>query len=202
VEDDARLLEMLRKAVRDMEFVVETALSAEEALERLDERAFDVVLTDLRLPRLSGLELCRLLRDRWPSTQAVILTGHGDLDAAQRAIRLDVVDFLVKPASLADIEAALERAMRRRRANIVLRDAEHAVSDLRNESKIGDDDSHAIRLRDLEREHILDTLARFDGNRAATASELGISVRTLYYRLAEYESTGHYLRKGDGPTKS
>jgi DNA-binding NtrC family response regulator len=160
------------------------------------------MLTDLRLPRLSGLELCRLIRDRWPSTQAVILTGHGDLDAAQRAIRLDVVDFLVKPASLADIEAALERAMRRRRANIVLRDAEHAMGEPRSDSKGCEEDSHATRLRDLEREHILDMLARFDGNRSATASELGISVRTLYYRLAEYESTGHYRRKGDGPTRS
>jgi DNA-binding NtrC family response regulator len=193
---------MLRKAVRDMEFVVETAMSAEEALARLEERSFDVVLTDLRLPRLSGLELCRLIRDRWPSTQAVILTGHGDLDAAQRAIRLDVVDFLVKPASLADIEAALERAIRRRRANIVLRDTEHATGEMLHDPKRGQEDSHATRLHDLEREHILDTLARFDGNRSATASELGISVRTLYYRLAEYESTGHYRRKGDGPTRS
>lgn len=206
VEDDAKLREMLRRAVRDMDFRVEVAASAEEALELMVAKEFDVALTDLRLPRLSGLDLCRIARERWPTTQMVILTGHGDLEAARRAIHLDVVDFLVKPAPLADIEGALERAMRRRRASIVSREAPPDMQGDPGAAPDADGGAQASvetprRLRDLEREHILDALARHDGNRSATADELGISVRTLYYRLAEYESQGFYLREGDGPTK-
>jgi DNA-binding NtrC family response regulator len=122
----------------------------------------------------------------------MILTGLGDLDAAQRAIRLDVVDFLSKPASLGDLELALNRAWRRRN-QLLERDPLHA--DATAAFAFDAESDSARNLRDVEREHILSALDRNHGNRGAAAAELGISIRTLYYRLAEYERQGWKARE-------
>lgn len=188
VEDDTRLREMLVRAVGEMEFESESASTAEAAIGILEGVEFDIVVADLRLPGMDGLEMCRVIRERWPQVQLVVLTGHGDLDAAKSAIRMDVVDFLTKPCPLRDLETALDRALRRRRNHIVV----HAVGG-EDEAPVKSDVPQS--LQDVEREHILAALARHDGNRSATADELGISVRTLYYRLSEYEHQGHFTRQ-------
>src|SRR5690606_38767188 len=68
---------------------------------------------DLQLPVMAGMDLFQQVRQRWPATQVIILTGFGDLEAAKAAIRLDVVDFLSKPCHLREVEVALDRARRR-----------------------------------------------------------------------------------------
>ncbi len=76
----------------------------------------DIVLLDLNLPGMTGMDFFRKLRDRWPITQVIILTGFGDLESAREAIRLDVVDFLTKPCHLGELEQALDRAASASRA--------------------------------------------------------------------------------------
>lgn len=199
VEDEPRLRDMLVRAVREMEFVAAGVGSAESALVALagepSEAATDVLLVDLNLPGAGGLELCRAVRERWPGRQFVILTGYGDLEAAQAAIRLDATDFLTKPVPLGDLERALARAMRRR-ANHVLPRLLRAIEEdpAAGAAATGADErgdraeSAAIppTLAELERRHIEAALARCDGNREEAAAQLGISVRTLYYRLRDY----------------
>jgi DNA-binding NtrC family response regulator len=192
VEDEPRLRDVLRRAVREMEFIVDAAPSAEAAVACLEAAPHDIVVVDLNLPGMHGLELCALVRSRWPTTQLIILTGYGDLDAAKAAMRLDVVDFLTKPCALSDLEVALDRALRRRRHHIVARVEDEAIP----ADAVGAEE--AATLDEIERRHILDALARHDGNRARAAEELGISVRTLYYRLSAYEKQGHYSRERNG----
>jgi|RhiMethySRZTD1v2_1073278.scaffolds.fasta_scaffold02218_2 DNA-binding NtrC family response regulator len=192
VEDESRLREMLLRAVANMEFASAAAGSAEAALTLLDKQPFDIVLTDLNLPGMPGMDLCERIRQRWPDVQLVILTGYGSLDAAKAAIRLEVADFLTKPTSLGDLEAALNRALRRRLSHITTRpvpamDLDEPMTD-GGASPAGDPPR---TLQDLEREHVLAALARHDGNREETAEELGISIRTLYYRLKEYSRLGY-----------
>ncbi len=184
VEDEPRLRDVLTRAIPDMGFSVCGVGRACEALDTLDEQRVDIAILDLNLPDMDGLELFQLIHERWPQTQVVILTGHGNLDAARKAIRLDVVDFLSKPASLGELEVALDRARRRR--------PDTAPPVLAEEAPAEQPPAAAARtMQDVEREHILEVLARNSGNRAATAAELGISVRTLYYRLSEYQRSGH-----------
>jgi DNA-binding NtrC family response regulator len=182
VEDEGRLRDMLTRAVGEMGFEGEAVGSGEAALRVLGQRAFDTVILDLNLPGLSGIELLATIRSRWPDVQAIILTGFGDLDTAKRAIHLDVVDFLTKPCSLAELEVALGRAAGKR-----LRARENGS---RVPPRGMDDEEAGMSLEELERKHILASLQRHDGNRAATAAELGISLRKLYYRLGEYQRMG------------
>ena len=195
VEDEPRLQDMLQRAVREMEFEVRAAPSGEAALSLLAQEPSDIMIVDLNLPGMSGLEFCEQVRTRWPAAQCIILTGFGDLDAARRAMRLDVVDFLTKPCSLGDIEVSLDRALRRHRHQVV----PAAGGALRGMplDEPADEDDHTLEA--IERRCILDALARHDGNRSAAADDLGISVRTLYYRLNTYEAQGHYRRARDMP---
>jgi len=186
VDDENRLREMLTRSVAELGFTPVAAKSAEQAVKCMEsDEDIGIALLDLNLPGMDGLDLLQKIRDRWPNTQAIILTGFGSLEAAKRAIRLDAIDFLTKPCSLGDLEAALARAHQRRQS--WLRDSTIRSVSL-NETlrrEVPQIDS-AMSLEDLERVHILAALDRHDGNRAAAAAELGISERTLYYRLEQY----------------
>lgn len=196
VEDEPNMREMLSRAAREMEFTPQAVGTAEAALTAMATDPADLILLDMNLPGLSGIEFFERINARWPQTPVIILTGYGDLDTAKRAIRLNVVDFLTKPCTLADLEAALDRALRRRmdvaRSTLGGIPAEPCPAD---EPAGAEDASGEPRtLQDHERELILQTLARHDGNREATAAELGISLRKLYYRIAEYEKQGFLSR--------
>lgn len=200
VEDEPRLRQMLIRALIEMELEPGGVGSAEAALRELEEAPRGILLVDLDLPGMPGIDLCEQVRRRWPATQMIILTGHGDLDAARTAMHLDVVDFLTKPCSLGELESSIDRALRRRRHGIVvrtlpvIRDDDEDRDDPfvsapvpgSHDSAGGQPSTRTPTLQDLERVHILAALDRHDGNRRATADELGISVRTLYYRLKSY----------------
>ncbi len=187
VEDETRLRDLLADVIPDMGFIAGTARTAEDALRILTEQTHEIVLLDLRLPSMGGMECFEQIRSRWPQTQVIIMTGHGDLDAARAAIRLDVVDFLAKPSPLKNIEESLDRARRR----IAAQPASLPVPLDTGETSPSMEDSQPTTLEESERRQILAALARNDGNRTATAVELGVSRRMLHYRLAEYQKQGH-----------
>jgi DNA-binding NtrC family response regulator len=183
VEDEPRMREMLQRASAEMGFESASAGSAEQALRILDrpqtaEQPPDIVLLDLNLPGMGGLELLDQLRQRLPSAAVIVLTGFGSLDAAKVAIRHGVVDFLTKPCRLDELEAALARARERHR-QAPPQDVPAPTSTLAAPAP-------TTTLEELERLHIEAALDRHDGNRSAAAAALGISERTLYYRLSRY----------------
>jgi len=203
VDDEQRLRDVLVRGITQMGYDCLGSPTAEDALRQMRDTPRGVAIVDLNLPGMDGMALFEKLRRGWPAIQVIVLTGFGDLDAAKNAIRLDVVDFLTKPTHLGEIEAALSRAWRRIDDAVGL-DAvqlpEPTADDL-EEDEAEDDGAVALdpavsprsgeSLDDLERRHILDTLARHDGNRRDTADALGISLRTLYYRLSQYQKDGH-----------
>jgi DNA-binding NtrC family response regulator len=192
VEDELRMREMLVRAVAELGLGVGAARTAEQALRMLDADAppWTILVLDLNLPGADGLECLQMARSRRPYLQAIVLTGFGNLAAAQRAIRLHVIDFLTKPFVLDDLETALSRAQERLRA-FATSGGNATTADL---PLVGLDGSHEAddepaTLADVERDHILAALARHSGNRAAAARDLGISERTLYYRLSQYQQS-------------
>ena len=209
VEDEPRLRDMLIQGSREMGFDAAGASSAEQAVRILERRPYPVVIVDLNLPAAGGLEFLQLVRKRWPDTQAIILTGFGNLDAAREAIRLDVVDFLTKPCALGDLEIAIGRAFQRleqihpRALDPSVEIGEEGEIDPTDRGDLEAVKSVAIPLtfapreggqtlvmEELERQAILATVHKHGGNRIAAAAELGISVRKLYYRLGEYKKKG------------
>ncbi|HEX2973690.1 MAG TPA: response regulator [Tepidisphaeraceae bacterium] len=113
VEDEPRMRELLLRAVGSWGWEVSAARTGEEALRAMEAEARQIVLLDLNLPGMGGLDCLEQMRRQWAETQVVILTGFGDLEAARRAIHLDVVEFLTKPCHLGELEQAMDRARRR-----------------------------------------------------------------------------------------
>jgi len=193
VEDEKRLREMLLRALPDMGYEATGVRTAEKALAVMEQAPHGIVVLDLNLPLMNGIELMEVLHQRWPETSVIILTGFGDLDAAQKAIRLGVVDFLSKPCGLGDLERAIDRARRRQPARPPIETViQHPPSRAAAPSHSAPAEG-PVHLADIEKSYILAALKRHHGNRNAAAAELGISVRKLYYRLAEYERAGTTL---------
>ena len=182
VEDEPRMRELLERAIKGWGFNVAVARSGEEALRLAETSAPDVAVLDLNLPGMDGLEFFGKLRQRFPQAQGIVLTGFASVEAARQAVHLEVVEFLTKPCHLGELEQALDRAIKR------LPPPHH--DQLAASSLTG---TEGMTLNELERQHILAALERNNGNRTATAQELGISRRTLYYKLEEYQKQGFHV---------
>lgn len=180
VEDEVRLRDLLSRALTGWGFQTAVARGGEEALRLNDAQPFDIVILDLNLPGIDGLETLRRLRERSPHLQAIVLTGFASIESAKKAVHLDVVEFLTKPCHLGELEQALDRALRR------MAPTPPTVLDKPDLPP----PSEGMTLDEVERQHILLALQRHSGNRTATANALGISRRTLYYKLEEYERQG------------
>ncbi len=115
VDDEPGILDSLRRLLERDGYVVSCARSAEEALGVLSRETFDVVVTDLRLPHLSGLEILRLARRMSPDTEVILMTAYGQIEDAVEAMKEGAYDFLPKPVKKAALVRTLDKAMERRR---------------------------------------------------------------------------------------
>jgi DNA-binding NtrC family response regulator len=119
VDDDVALLEALPEALRLRMggVTVETADSAAAALDRIADRDYDAIVTDIRMPGMDGLKLLDEIRTRKPDVPTLIITGHGDNDLVVHALRGGARDFIQKPIDRDYFVAALYRAIREHVAN-------------------------------------------------------------------------------------
>jgi len=116
VDDDEAACRLLSEVLEREAYRVVSALSADEAIAKLDQEGpFDAVLTDLRMPRKSGLDLLRTVRGRDPEALVLVLTAFGDAAAAGEAIRAGAYDFISKPYDIQTLRETLDRALGRRR---------------------------------------------------------------------------------------
>ena len=114
VDDDETIRDTLYELLSE-EYVCQTAETAEKAFARLEADSYDVVLTDISMPGLSGLELLGHIRQKFSDTPVIIISGIGDQEHAQGLIRLGAFEFLLKPFSLEVVEKSVQRAVEYRR---------------------------------------------------------------------------------------
>lgn len=122
VDDDPSVRRSLGETLSDEGFDVRTAESAEQALSGLKDPVPDVVLTDVRMPGLDGVELLELLRERAPDIDVILMTAYDDMPTVARAMREGAFDFLVKPLELNALRAVLDRVFADRLARKSTRD--------------------------------------------------------------------------------
>ena len=185
VDDEPRLRQLLGQTIEQLGFACEAVGSAERAWRRVQSNPPAMAILDLNLPEMDGMTLLEKLHGEVPELPVIILTAFGDLPTAQRAIRLEVVDFLTKPYELGDLEQALDRAYKRTGRGATSTDHSAEAGGVFDTA-----DDTPTALDQLEREHVLQTLDYYDGDRRKTARALNISLRTLYYRLARYREEG------------
>src|SRR5919107_2750052 len=115
VDDEAGLRQAMAERLADQGFVVEQASSGEEALARLTEFAFDVIITDLRLPGVDGRAVLDAAIERYPEIIAIIITGFGTVKDAVNAIKQGAADFITKPFQFDALLHVLNSAVEQRR---------------------------------------------------------------------------------------
>ena len=114
VDDDASIRDLLAAGLAAHGFAVEVAKTAEKALTRLETDDFDVVLTDLSMPGMNGLEFCERVVANRPDLPVVVMTAFASLDTAVSAIRVGADDYVAKPIHIKSLCVRLERAARHR----------------------------------------------------------------------------------------
>src|SRR6188508_937950 len=115
VDDEAALREAIAERLADHGFIVEQAASGEEALVRLADFAFDVIITDLRLPGVDGRAVLDAALERYPDIIAIIITGFGTVKDAVNAIKQGAADFITKPFQFDALLHVLNSALEQRR---------------------------------------------------------------------------------------
>jgi len=114
VDDEKNTREGLRQALENEERTVFTAPDGREALDLIQERAFDLVITDLRMPRIDGLELLEEIKRRSPDTEVILLTGFGTIEDAVAAMRKGARGFIRKPVNLDELEIEVSKVLQQK----------------------------------------------------------------------------------------
>jgi len=110
VDDEAGIRTVLGISLADLGYTVHTAENAASALTILDDVRPIITLTDIKMPGMDGIELLKTIKERYPDTEVIMLTGHGDMDLAVESLKFRATDFITKPISENALAIALQRA--------------------------------------------------------------------------------------------
>ena len=109
VDDEQDIREVLQTALADSGYQVLLAENGEDALRQFETNQPDIVVTDIKMPVMDGIELLQRLKRRNPETEVVMITGHGDMDLAIKSLKHEATDFITKPINVDALEIALKR---------------------------------------------------------------------------------------------
>ena len=113
IDDEEDIREVMAIALQDAGFTVETAADGVTGLKLCDEILPQIVITDIRMPGMDGLQVLKTIKEEYPDVEVIVATAFGEMDLAIRALQLDASDFITKPISDEALDLALKRAMER-----------------------------------------------------------------------------------------
>lgn len=112
VVDDQEVVRLsFLRSLKGADCDVEAVSSGSEALREMERRPFDVVMLDLRMPGMDGMSVLKTIKERWPESEVVIITGYPSVETAKEAVRLGAYDYLAKPLGPDEVINAASGAM-------------------------------------------------------------------------------------------
>jgi DNA-binding NtrC family response regulator len=109
VDDDKNALQGYLKVLRQDDFVVDGAANGYEALKKIEQRSFDIMITDIRMPQLDGITLLKEVRKRNPDVSVILVTAYGTIDSAVEAMKLGAETYLTKPVNIEAVEILIKK---------------------------------------------------------------------------------------------
>ena len=109
VDDEEIIRDFLSEVLED--YSVSLATDGDEAIEKIRARSFDLVITDLRMPRVSGEEVVRFTRDTYPGSKVIVISGYSSLATVSQTVQNGACAFLAKPFSIKELLQSVERAL-------------------------------------------------------------------------------------------
>jgi DNA-binding response OmpR family regulator len=116
VDDEPVFANNMARLLRTRGYPVTAVGDGQQALDALREKSYDVMVLDLKMPVLNGIETLRQMKTRALPTEVLVLTAHGSMDSAFEAIEMGAFDYVTKPCEIADLVAKIEAAYARKRA--------------------------------------------------------------------------------------
>ena len=113
VDDEKSTRLVIGRSLQLCGYQVNDAADGRQALQALEKYPYDVLLLDLNMPELNGSQVMDIVREKYPDLQVIILTAHASLESAIAAVKTGAVDYLLKPQSINQIKAAVEKALKR-----------------------------------------------------------------------------------------
>jgi len=114
VDDEKDFIEMLSLRLKEVGERITVAYSGQEGLDTLGKADIDVVILDIKMPGMDGIETLREIKKKYPLVEVIMLTGHGSTETAVQGMKLGAFDYLMKPADFNDLTAKLEGARKRK----------------------------------------------------------------------------------------
>jgi DNA-binding NtrC family response regulator len=111
VDDEMGICQNVEKILAKSKYEVVHAQSAEEALERMARESFSLLISDIVMPEMNGLELLKLVKKEWPLTKAIMMTAYASTDTAMKAIRLGALDYIPKPFTPSELRETVRKPM-------------------------------------------------------------------------------------------
>jgi len=115
VDDEVEFMEVLVKRMRRRNLETFGAVSGEQALAYLDVKGADVVVLDVRMPEMDGIETLRAIKTNHPLVEVILLTGHASLSVAREGMRLGAFDYLMKPINIDELIYKLQDAFEKKK---------------------------------------------------------------------------------------
>ena len=112
IDDSREMLDCLENCLNLLGYSVETALGGEKGIAKIESESFDLVLTDLKMPRVDGMEVIRRTRSINPSLKIIVVTAYATIDSAVRAMQAGAAHYITKPFKLDEMAVVLERALK------------------------------------------------------------------------------------------
>ena len=208
VDDEERMRAIIRKELERKGYSVDEAATGQAALDAAERHSYDVVLLDLRLPGMTGLEALARFRETPPAPEIIIITGHGTIDTAIEAMRLGAYHYVTKPFKLRELELNIRKAGEKLALERKSRQLERLVKDqsaapeivgespplkkvLRLIEKIAPTDSPALVTGESGTGKELVALSIHRKSRRAEAPFVVVNCGTLQETLLETELFGH-----------
>jgi DNA-binding NtrC family response regulator len=114
VDDEEKFVSYLSKRLKMREYDVAVSLSGEDALEKVKEHDFDVVILDVLMPGIDGIEALREIKKVKPLIEVIMLTGHASVEAGVEGMRLGAYDYLMKPCEAEELISKINKAYERK----------------------------------------------------------------------------------------
>lgn len=111
VDDEATICDSVSKILSRKGFSVENSLSADEALEKMKGNKFDIVITDIMMPKTNGLELLELVKKHYPDIDVLVITGYASIESAVKATKLGALDYIPKPFTPDELVSRIQKAV-------------------------------------------------------------------------------------------
>jgi len=217
IEDEKPLRELLVTELTRSGYKVEAAADGEEGLEKYRQEVFNVVLLDMRMPRMDGVEVLKQMRSESTIPEVIVFTGHGTIETAVECIKHGAYDYLTKPVKLDELEMVIDKACEKNRLRLENINLKHEISKLDQHRIVGKSQAIQKVLETARRwgatdEHVLisgesgagkELVARavHDASRRTAKPFVTVNCGRLSANTAESELFGHVQGAFTGATK-